>query len=74
MEKTHLRTELVVDTLQMALWRRKPSPGLIHHCDQGVQYTSLSFGKKLEEAGLVPSWVGWVPLTITLWPKALWQP
>jgi len=39
----------------MALWRRRPSPGLIHHSDQGVQYTSLSFGKKLEEAGLVPS-------------------
>ncbi len=53
--ETHLRTELVVDALQMALWRRKPSPGLIHHSDQGVQYTSLSFGKKLEEAGIVPS-------------------
>ena len=53
--QTHLRTELVVDALQMALWRRKPPPGLIHHSDQGVQYTSLSFGKKLEEAGLVPS-------------------
>ena len=53
--ETHLRTELVVEALQMALWRRKPLPGLIHHSDQGVQYTSLSFGKKLEEAGLVPS-------------------
>ncbi len=52
---THLRTELVVDALQMALWRRKPAPGLIHHSDQGVQYTSLSFGKRLEEAGIVPS-------------------
>src|SRR3712207_5489475 len=39
----------------MALWRRKPPPGLIHHSDQGVQYTSLSFGKRLEEAGIVPS-------------------
>jgi putative transposase len=53
--ETHLRTELVVDALQMALWRRRPPPGLIHHSDQGVQYTSLSFGKKLEGAGLVPS-------------------
>jgi putative transposase len=52
---THLRTELVVDALQMALWRRKPTAGLIHHSDQGVQYTSLSFGKRLEEAGIVPS-------------------
>jgi putative transposase len=53
--ESHLRTELVVDALQMALWRRRPSAGLIHHSDQGVQYTSLSFGKKLEEADLVPS-------------------
>ena len=52
---THLRTELVMDALQLALRRRKPAPGLIHHSDQGVQYTSLSFGKRLEEAGIVPS-------------------
>jgi putative transposase len=52
---THLRTELVVDALQMAVWRRNPAAGLIHHSDQGVQYTSLSFGKRLEEAGIVPS-------------------
>lgn len=53
--ESHLRTELVLDALQMALWRRAPSPGLIHHSDQGVQYTSLSFGKRLEEVGVVPS-------------------
>lgn len=52
---THLRTELVVDALQMALWRRKPAAGLIHHSDRGVQYTALSFGKRLEEAGAVAS-------------------
>jgi putative transposase len=51
----HLRSELVIDALQMAIWRRKPAPGVIHHSDQGVQYTSLSFGKRLEEAGIVPS-------------------
>jgi putative transposase len=52
---THLRTELVVDALEMALWRRKPSAVLIHHTDRGSQYTALSSGKKLEEAGIVPS-------------------
>lgn len=52
---THLRAELVVDALEMALCRRKPKAGLIHHSDQGVQYTSLSFGKRLEEAGIVAS-------------------
>jgi len=52
---SHLRTELVVDALQMALWRRKPAAGVIHHSDRGAQYTALSFGKRLEEAGVVPS-------------------
>ena len=53
--ENHLRTELVVDALQMAIARRKPAPGLVHHSDRGVQYTSLSFGKRLQDEGLVPS-------------------
>jgi putative transposase len=53
--ESYLRTELVVDALQMAVWSRKPAPGLIHHSDQGVQYTSLSFAKRLEQVGIVPS-------------------
>jgi len=52
---THLRTEIVVDALQMAIARGKPSPGLVHHSDRGVQYTSLSFSKRLEDEGLLPS-------------------
>jgi len=36
----HLRTELVVDALQMARWQRQPSPGTIVHADRGSQYTS----------------------------------
>jgi putative transposase len=52
---THLRTVLVIDALQMAIARRKPAPGLVHHSDRGVQYTSLSFGKRLEDEGLLPS-------------------
>jgi putative transposase len=51
----HLRAELVVDALQMAVWRRKPAPGLVHHSDQGVQYTALSFGERLREVGIKPS-------------------
>jgi putative transposase len=50
-----MRTELVVDALEMAVWRRKPSAGLVHHSDRGVQYTAISFGKRLEEVGIVPS-------------------
>ncbi len=52
---SHLRTGLVVDALETALWRRKPDAGLIHHTDRGAQYTALSFGKRLEEAGIVAS-------------------
>src|SRR3989304_4777730 len=40
----HLRTELVTDALDMAIWRRRPRPGLIHHSDHGTQYTSWAFG------------------------------
>jgi putative transposase len=52
---THLRSEFVVDALQMAITRRKPSPGLVHHSDRGLQYASLSFGERLEDKGLLPS-------------------
>ncbi len=51
----HLRTELVVDALQMAVWRRKPAAGLVHHSDRGVQYTALSFSERLKEVGITPS-------------------
>ena len=52
---THPKTELVVDALQMSIARRKPAPGLVHHSDRGARYTSLSFGKRLEDGGLLPS-------------------
>jgi putative transposase len=51
----HLRAELVTEALEMALWRRDPAGRLIHHSDRGSQYTALSFGKRLEEAGVFPS-------------------
>jgi putative transposase len=51
----HLRTELVVEAVEMALWRRRPSAGVIHHSDQGSQYTSLAFGRRLREAGMMAS-------------------
>jgi putative transposase len=53
--ENHLRTEIVVDALQMAVWKRKPAPGLVHHSDQGVQYTALSFSERLEEVGIMAS-------------------
>ncbi len=50
-----LRAELVVDALGMALTKRRPKPGLVHHSDRGSQYTSLAFGKTIEQAGVLPS-------------------
>jgi putative transposase len=51
----NLRTELVLDAVNMAIYTRRPSPGLIHHSDRGSQYTSVEFGSRLREAGLLPS-------------------
>ena len=51
---THLRTELVLDALNMALWQRRPE-AVIHHSDQGSQYTSLAFGRRCKEARVRPS-------------------
>jgi len=50
----HLRTELVLDALKMAVFRRRPT-NVIHHSDQGCQYTSISFGKHCEKEGIRPS-------------------
>jgi putative transposase len=52
--ETHLRTELVLAALEMAIGQRKPS-NVIHHSDQGTQYTSLAFGGRCREAGVRPS-------------------
>jgi putative transposase len=51
----HMRAELVVDALQMAVSRRRPAPGLIHHSDQGSQYVSLAFGQAARDAGIARS-------------------
>jgi len=50
----HVRTDLVLEALNMAIWRRRPQC-VIHHSDQGTQYTALIFGKRCKEAGVRPS-------------------
>ncbi len=50
----HLRAELVLDAMEMAVDQRRPSD-VIHHSDQGSQYTSLAFGKRCGQAGVRPS-------------------
>jgi putative transposase len=51
---THLRTELVLQALQMAIQQRHPQD-VIHHSDHGGQYTSIAFGHRCREAGIRPS-------------------
>ena len=51
----NLRTELVLDAVNMAIYTRRPSPGLIHHSDRGSHHTSVEFGSRLREEGLLPS-------------------
>ena len=49
---TTLHTQVVLDALDMALWQRRPSD-VIHDSDQGSQYTSIEFGKRCREAGVL---------------------
>ena len=51
---THLRTEIVLEALDMAVAQRQPRK-VIHHSDHGCQYTSWAFGKRCREAGVRPS-------------------
>jgi len=51
---THLRTEIVLDAMDMAVYQRRPE-GVIHHSDQGTQYTSIAFGLRCKEVGVRPS-------------------
>jgi putative transposase len=48
----HLRAELVVGALEMAVWNRRPASGVIHHSDHGCQYTSLLFGERCQAVGI----------------------
>ena len=51
----HLRTELILGALDMAISRRRPGEGLVHHSDRGTQYTSIAFGRRCREAGIALS-------------------
>jgi len=52
----HIRSELVVDALQMAIWRRQPPKDqTVAHSDHGSTYTSWAFGRRLRAAGLLGS-------------------
>jgi putative transposase len=50
-----LRTDLVLDALEQALWARSGARGVIHHSDRGSQYLSIRYTERLKEAGVEPS-------------------
>ena len=49
----HLQADLALDALEMAIWTRRHEniDGLVHHSDRGVQYTSIRYTRRLEDAG-----------------------
>ncbi len=52
----HMRTEMVLDALEMARWHRGTRlEGLVAHSDAGSQFTSVRYGERLAEIGAVPS-------------------
>jgi putative transposase len=52
----HLRTDLVLDALEMAIWRRDLTGGaVVHHSDRGTQYTSYRYSDRLAEDGIAAS-------------------
>jgi len=51
----HLRAELALGALTMALRGRRPAPGLVHHTDRGCQYTAATYQARLAERGLICS-------------------
>ena len=51
-----LRTDLALDALEMAIWRRQAQlEGLVHHSDRGSQYLAIRYTERLAEAGAVTS-------------------
>jgi putative transposase len=50
-----MKTQLALDALSMAYWRRKPSTGLIHHSDRGSQYACDEYRNRLNQYGMIAS-------------------
>ena len=52
---SRMKTQLVLEALRMAFWRRKPNTGLVHHSDRGVQYASGEYQAELKQYGMICS-------------------
>ncbi len=51
----HMRTELTLDALNMAIFQQQPLPGLMHHSDRGSQYTNHAYQQRLRDTGMIAS-------------------
>ena len=65
--KSRMTADLVIDALTMAIWRRQPGPELLHHSDQGSQYTCEQFQKLLADHGIECSMSPASVTTMPLW-------
>ena len=50
-----MKTQLTLEALSMAYWRRKPPTGLIHHSDRGSQYACDEYRSRLKQYGMIAS-------------------
>lgn len=71
----NLKTELALDAVNMAIYTRRPSPGLIHHSDR-VAASTPPWSSEVGSKKLVYClrWARWPTPTTTLWPRALSRP
>jgi len=51
----HMQSNLTIDALAMAYWRRKPCKGLLHHSDRGIQYACTDYQDRLKQYNMTPS-------------------
>lgn len=68
--RADLDADLVVDAVSMAIARRKPPAGVVHHSDRGSQYTSLAFGTRFATQAWSRAWEAAVMPTTTRSPRA----
>jgi putative transposase len=67
--RDHMRTELTIAALTMAIHQQKPPPGLVHHSDRGSQYAAADYRKVLDATGMIQS----MSRKGNCWDQA-WQP
>jgi putative transposase len=72
----HPNAELAIAAVELAVWRRGllDGDGLIHHSDQGAQFTSLALGSKLQRLGIRASWGRWATASTMPWWRASLPP